>query len=168
MQKNHNKACVNHLLLLILVALIPVPILASEAKDELCSAPVYQPQTVPAEQHDNQTHIQADHVSLSKENTSIFSCNVDSRRNDQFISADKVEFQQKHNYLHAHGQVEFRTSQIKINANKAEFHIDDDKGILDVASGCRRGLSGFFLARLDSATRFPNVGDAGTRSSNLA
>jgi lipopolysaccharide assembly outer membrane protein LptD (OstA) len=105
--------------------------MANDEQNDLCHSPVYQPKFSGPEQKDDQTHIQADHVSLSKDNVSIFTGNVDIRRNDQFITADRVEYQQNENFLQAQGKVQFNTPQIKIEASKAEFHIDDNQSNLE-------------------------------------
>lgn len=118
-------------LILVATSCFPLWSVANDEKSELCHSPVYQPRQLSPEQKDNQTHIQADHVSLSRDNVSVFSGNVDIRRNDQFITADRVEFQQNKNFLQAQGHVQFSTPQIKIEASKAEFSIDDNQSILE-------------------------------------
>lgn len=133
MHKKYNSSREVYVLSLILLLVYPAHSQASDVENSLCTAPVYQPLTVSPEQKDNQTHIQADHVTLSKQNTSVFSGNVDIRRNDLFINAGRVEFQQDNNHLKATGSVEFRTPTIKVNASDAEFYIDNDQGIINNA-----------------------------------
>jgi LPS-assembly protein len=116
---------------LLVMTCLPVLSMANDEQNDLCHSPVYQPKFSGPEQKDDQTHIQADHVSLSKDNVSIFTGNVDIRRNDQFITADRVEYQQNENFLQAQGKVQFNTPQIKIEASKAEFHIDDNQSNLE-------------------------------------
>jgi LPS-assembly protein len=107
---------------------LPSQARAEQQVESLCTTPPYQARPGLGATDDERINIEADKVTLTEDNTSLFSGNVDIRQRDQIINADTVEFKQNENFLRAEGDVNVFTRQLKLSGSKAEFNTQTRQG----------------------------------------
>ena len=75
--------------------------------------------------------IQADSTDLSKAGTSVFEGNVELRRADQWMLADRLTYQHEQDTWQAVGSVKYQDASVRLTADKAGGDLDKDISTVD-------------------------------------
>ena len=86
--------------------------------------------------------IQSDSTDLSKTSVSVFEGNVDLRRADQWLLADRVTYQHEQNTWTASGSVRYQDNSVRMTADTAAGDIDKDIATVDSVHYQLRNIRG--------------------------
>ncbi len=75
--------------------------------------------------------IQSDSADLSKSSVSVFDGNVELRRADQWMLADRVTYQHEQDTWQAIGSVKYQDASVRLTADKAAGDLDKDISTVD-------------------------------------
>jgi len=77
--------------------------------------------------------VESDEAELIEDGTSVFTGNVDVKRANQQLNADRATYNQTTGEIHAYGDVIVRDSEMIIEGEQAEWLLNDDRGTLNDA-----------------------------------
>ena len=86
--------------------------------------------------------IQADKADLSKTSTSVFEGNVESRRADQWMFADRMAYQHDKDTWQAVGAVKYQDSSVRLTADRADGDLGKDITTLETIQYQLRNVRG--------------------------
>jgi LPS-assembly protein len=86
--------------------------------------------------------IQSDKADLSKASTSVFEGNVELRRADQWMFADRVTYQHEQDTWQAIGSVKYQDSSVRLTADRGDGDLDKDISTVDAVQYQLRNVRG--------------------------
>ncbi len=110
--------------------------------DAIPAFPGQAPIGTNAERPTSPADVQADSADLSKVNASVFNGNVELRRADQWMFADKVTYQHVLDTWQAVGSVKYQDNSVRLTADRADGDLAKDITTLDTIQYQLRNVRG--------------------------
>ncbi len=110
--------------------------------DAVPAFPGVAPIGTAAERATSPADIQSDSADLSQVDTSVFQGNVELRRADEWMFADRVSYQHKQDTWQAVGSVKYQDNSVRMTADRADGDLDKDISTIETVQYQMRNMRG--------------------------